>query len=220
MQPPPPAAFQVVTLLLGLLGELGVLACCGLPLWRRTVASGRGLLLRQWTVEGLWASCVLPSPGKANCRQMLTAHGGEIPLDVYASRLLTLTCLLLGLLALILHCLGSGCLRWGPSPVHRPRLLAATAFLYLVASLSMLLAVSWPAFQLATDYQHPLLSEQLEVSLGPCIYLGWANGGVLLLAGMLLGCWGCRAGGSAAAASSHGGRKGGKWSDDAGSNFL
>ncbi|XP_072889562.1 claudin i [Hemitrygon akajei] len=216
MPPPPPAAFQVVVLLLGLLGELGVLACCGLPLWRRTVASGRGLLPRQRSVEGLWVSCVLPAPGKATCRQMWIAHGGEIPLDVFASRLLTLASLLLGLLALSLHCLGSGCLRWGPAPIHRPRLLAVTAFLQLVAALAMLLAVSWPAFLLATDYQHPLLFEQLEVSIGPCIFLGWAAGGLLLLSGMLLGCWGCRAGGSAAGASG----KGGKWSDDGGSNFL
>ncbi|XP_055521747.1 claudin-9-like, partial [Leucoraja erinacea] len=181
MSPKPPL-LQCWGLILSLLGWLGGLVCCSLPWWKEILFRGSGLLLRHRSVEGLWITCSLPGKGKANCR-LHSVPDADLPLDVRASRALTLACLVSGLLGLVLQILGSRWCSCVSGNGTKRRLAAGGSCLCALAGLALLLAVSWPAFILATEFDHPMITESLDVSLGACIYLGWAAGGALLLGG-------------------------------------
>ncbi|XP_069785089.1 claudin-9-like [Narcine bancroftii] len=188
--PPHSAFLQTTGLLLCSLGWAGSLACCVLPFWKATTFSGQNIMTKQRMIEGLWVTCTLPSPGKASCTVYKSSHK-ELSMDVYAARILCLCCLLSGLLGLVLQCLGSQCTNCVPMPALKSRLLRCSGLLCAFGGLALLVAVSWPGYLLATEFYHPLVSEVLDIKVGPCIYLGLASGASMLLGGCLLGCWCC-----------------------------
>ncbi|XP_078394305.1 claudin-6-like [Cetorhinus maximus] len=173
-------------------------------------------MIKQKMTEGLWVSCILPGPGKANCRAF-SSSGKEVTLDVQIGRILTLTTVTMAFLGLCVNCLGTRCISCVPSQGVKSRLLAASGVVFIVAGAAQLLAVTWPAYVLATDFHHPLVSEVLHISIGPCIYLGWAAGGLLLMGGCLLGCPCCR---RCRRPDYDGQYPAGRGSDSAGRNFV
>ncbi|XP_072423536.1 claudin-6-like [Chiloscyllium punctatum] len=182
---------SVVGLILATVGWLASVACCSLPLWKRTEFSGQTLMVRQTMVEGLWVSCILPGVGKANCRTY-SGSGKDVPLDVYVGRILTLAAVATAFLGLLVNWAGSRCCSLVGSQETKSRLLTASGLAFLVAGAAQLLAVTWPAYVLATEFHHPLVHEVLAISIGPCIHLGWGAGALLLAGGALLASPCCR----------------------------
>ncbi|XP_072340047.1 claudin-4-like [Scyliorhinus torazame] len=182
---------QLIGVFLSTLGWLSSVACCILPLWKYTTFSGQTLMIKQKMTEGLWLSCILPGPGKANCRTF-SSVGKEVTLDVYIGRILTLATVTMAFLGLFVNCLGARCINCIPSRNAKSRFRTASGVIFIVSGIAQILAVTWPAYVLATEFYHPLVSEVLLVSIGPCIYIGWVAGTLLLLGGCLLGCSCCR----------------------------
>ncbi|XP_059499260.1 claudin-9-like [Stegostoma tigrinum] len=178
-------------LVLAALGWVGTVACCGLPLWKRTEFSGQTLMVRQTMVEGLWVSCILPGVGKANCRTY-GSSGKDVPLDVYVARILTVAAVATSFLGLVVNCAGSRCCSLVGSRALKARLLTASGLSFLASGAAELLAVTWPAYVLATEFYHPLVNEVLAISIGPCIHIGWGSGAVLIAGGSLLALPCCR----------------------------
>uniref|UniRef100_UPI00398F30D6 claudin-4-like n=1 Tax=Pristiophorus japonicus TaxID=55135 RepID=UPI00398F30D6 len=181
---------QLTGVCLSALGWLGAVACCALPFWKHTTFLGLGGI-KQKMVDGLWFTCSLPGPGKANCKVFSSSHK-DLGLDFYVGRILTLATITMAFLGLLINCLGARCISCVPDKGVKAKLLTASGLIFILAGLAQLLAVSWPAYILATEFYHPLVAEMLVISIGPCIYLGLAAGTLLLLGGCILGCWCCR----------------------------
>uniref|UniRef100_A0A8C1U0B8 Claudin n=1 Tax=Cyprinus carpio TaxID=7962 RepID=A0A8C1U0B8_CYPCA len=80
---------------LGVLGWLGIIISCTLPLWRVTAFIGTNIVTAQIMWEGLWMSCVVQSTGQMQCKvydSMLA-----LPQDLQASRAILIIASLVGL---------------------------------------------------------------------------------------------------------------------------
>uniref|UniRef100_A0A8C2F170 Claudin n=1 Tax=Cyprinus carpio TaxID=7962 RepID=A0A8C2F170_CYPCA len=53
---------------LGILGWLGIIISCALPLWRVTAFIGTNIVTAQIMWEGLWMICVVESTGQMQCQ--------------------------------------------------------------------------------------------------------------------------------------------------------
>ncbi|XP_005875655.1 PREDICTED: claudin-5 [Myotis brandtii] len=82
------AALEILGLVLCLMGWVGLILACGLPMWQVTAFLDHNIVTAQTTWKGLWMSCVVQSTGHMQCK-------------MYDSVLLYAFC---GLLALVPLC--------------------------------------------------------------------------------------------------------------------
>uniref|UniRef100_A0AAZ1XQ67 Claudin n=1 Tax=Oreochromis aureus TaxID=47969 RepID=A0AAZ1XQ67_OREAU len=113
---------QLLGLFLGVIGFLGSIITCGLPLWRVTAFIGANIVTSQVIWEGLWMNCVTQSTGQMQCKvydSML-----ELAQDLQAARALTVIAIIVGVFGILL---GGVC--WTANTVIRdfynPTLIAA-----------------------------------------------------------------------------------------------
>ncbi|KAG7272682.1 hypothetical protein CRUP_008510 [Coryphaenoides rupestris] len=59
----------------------------------------------------------------------------------------------------------------------------------LLAGLLLIIPASWSAHNIVRDFNNPLLVASQKRELGACIFVGWAAGALLVLAGGLLCCF-------------------------------
>ncbi|XP_028267952.1 claudin-4-like [Parambassis ranga] len=166
---------QTVCLALGVIGLIGVIVCCAVPRW--SVFKDFGTVKKTTILEGLWMTCELQSTGLQQCR----AFDVWIDPSLQASRAMTITsCLLSGLSLLMLFYTASFTTCMENKDAKRKNSQVAKVGL-LLAGLLIIIAVSLFTFQ-------ALVFGRMHM-LGECIYVGWASGLLLLLAGGLLCCF-------------------------------
>ena len=59
---------ELLGMTLAVLGWLGTLVSCALPLWKVTAFIGNSIVVAQVVWEGLWMSCVVQSTGQMQCK--------------------------------------------------------------------------------------------------------------------------------------------------------
>uniref|UniRef100_A0A493TU96 Claudin n=1 Tax=Anas platyrhynchos platyrhynchos TaxID=8840 RepID=A0A493TU96_ANAPP len=62
------AALEILGLGLGILGWVGVILACGLPMWQVSAFIDVNIVVAQTIWEGLWMNCVVQSTGQMQCK--------------------------------------------------------------------------------------------------------------------------------------------------------
>ncbi|KAL6102665.1 uncharacterized protein ACO6RY_02231 [Pungitius sinensis] len=181
------AAVQMVCVTLGVLGMIGVVVACAVPLWKVTSFTGNNIVTAQSSQEGLWTSCVVQSTGQQQCKNYDSLL--ELPSELQAARALTIiSCMLCCLSLLVLFC-GADFTTCVENEDVKPKMSLVAAVGLLLAGLLVLIPVSWTAHIVVQNFNNPLVAANQKRELGACIYVGWGAGVLLLLAGGLLCCF-------------------------------
>ncbi|XP_054907761.1 claudin-4-like [Poeciliopsis prolifica] len=180
-------AVQMVCVTLGVIGLIGVITCCANPRWKMTAFIGANLVTAQVIYEGLWMNCVTQSTGRLQCKVYDSVMA--LPSDLQAGRLMTvISCILCGL-SLITLFFGSDLTRCFQNQGTKPKLRLVAAAGLLLASLLVIIPVSWSAYTVKRDFYNPALMSAIRRGIGVSIYIGWAAGALLILTGVLLCCF-------------------------------
>ncbi|XP_036396757.1 claudin-like protein ZF-A9 [Megalops cyprinoides] len=101
------AGLQMLGVGLCVLGWLGAIVSCALPLWRVTAFVGNNIVTAQVMWEGLWMSCVVQSTGQMQCK----VYDSMLALsrDLQASRALIVVSILLATIGLLASIVGGKC---------------------------------------------------------------------------------------------------------------
>lgn len=132
-------------------------------------------------------SCVVQSTGQQQCKNFESLL--ELSSDLQAARAMTIiSCMLSGLSLLILFC-GADFTTCVQNEDTKPKISLVAGVGLLLAGLLVIIPVSWSAHKIVRDFNNPLVPAAQKRELGACIFVGWAAGALLLLAGGLLCCF-------------------------------
>ncbi|KTG44039.1 hypothetical protein cypCar_00022985 [Cyprinus carpio] len=189
---------QLLGTTLGILGWLGIIISCALPLWRVTAFIGTNIVTAQIMWEGLWMICVVESTGQMQCQvydSMLA-----LPQDMQASRAILVFASLVGLIAIFTSFAGGKCVKCLPDGIAKARVAVAGGAGFVTAGVLGLVPPSWTAHQVIGDFYNPVVPQAQKRELGAAIFVCWGAAVLLLIGGGLL-CSSCPKG-----RMSHGGR--------------
>uniref|UniRef100_A0AAY4DCW0 Claudin n=1 Tax=Denticeps clupeoides TaxID=299321 RepID=A0AAY4DCW0_9TELE len=176
---------------LALLGWLGVIVACALPLWKVTAFIGTNIVTAQVVWEGLWMSCVVQSTGQMQCKvydSMLA-----LPQDLQAARALIVISVLAALLGLLPAVAGGRCTNCVEDEAAKARVAVTAGVLFMVSGLLCLVPVCWSANSVIRDFYNPQVTDPMKGELGASIYVGWVSGALLVIGGgMVCGSYASR----------------------------
>ncbi|KAK7938623.1 hypothetical protein WMY93_001949 [Mugilogobius chulae] len=178
---------QIVCVALGVLGLVGVIVCCAIPRWTMSSFVGSNIVTAQTTYKGIWMECVMQSTGQQQCKSYDSLL--VLPSDLQAARALTIiSAMIAGLALLILFC-GADFTTCIENEDYKPKICLISGIALIVAGVLVIIPASWSAHTVVREFNNPILTGQPKMELGPCIFIGWAAGVLLLIAGGLLCCF-------------------------------
>lgn len=178
---------ELVALVLGFIGLIGVAAVTGLPMWKVTAFIEENIIVMETRWEGLWMNCYR----QANIRMQCKVYDSllYLPADLQAARGLMCAAVALATFACIVASVGMRCTRFVDS---RPRtkhvVLVSGGCLFLAACVTTIIPVSWTAHVIIQDFYNPLLIDAQRRELGEALYIGWVTSALLFSAGVILLC--------------------------------
>uniref|UniRef100_A0A4W5QF77 Claudin 30 n=1 Tax=Hucho hucho TaxID=62062 RepID=A0A4W5QF77_9TELE len=169
---------------LSLLGWVGVILTCALPMWRVTAFIGATIITSQTIWEGIWMSCVVESTGQIQCKPYDSLLA--LSSDLQAARALTVLAIATGAAGLLLAFVGGKCTRFldeqGGGVKER---VAVTAGAVLIATgVLCLIPTSWAAGRVVQGFYSSTTDAQRR-EIGACLYIGWGASILLILGGGL-----------------------------------
>uniref|UniRef100_A0A3B3I7E7 Claudin n=1 Tax=Oryzias latipes TaxID=8090 RepID=A0A3B3I7E7_ORYLA len=107
---------QMLGFVLGIVGFMGTIIVCVLPMWKVTAFIGANIVTAQIIWEGLWMNCVMQSTGQMQCKiyDSLLA----LPQDLQAARALMVLAIIVAIVGVILAVAG-GKLCWSANTIIR-----------------------------------------------------------------------------------------------------
>uniref|UniRef100_A0A674IAP0 Claudin n=1 Tax=Terrapene triunguis TaxID=2587831 RepID=A0A674IAP0_9SAUR len=178
---------QVLGIALSVIGWLGTILCCGLPMWRVTAFIGNNIVVAQIIWEGLWMNCVVQSTGQMQCKvydSMLA-----LPQDLQAARALVVIAIVLAVLGLLLAIIGGKCTNCVEDASAKAKVMIVSGIIFIIAGIMILIPVSWSANNIIRDFYNPMVTEaQKREELGASLYVGWAASALLVFGGAILCC--------------------------------
>ncbi|XP_043910096.1 claudin-3-like [Protopterus annectens] len=180
------AGLEMLGLTLSIIGWLGAIVCCVVPMWRVTAFVGNNIVVAQVIWEGLWMNCVVQSTGQMQCKiydSMLA-----LPQDLQAARALTIIGIILAILAIFIAIVGAKCTNCVEDKTAKAKITIMAGVLILLSGVMELIPVCWSANTIVQDFYNPLVIEAQKRELGPSLYMGWAGAAILILGGALLCC--------------------------------
>ncbi|XP_073697660.1 claudin-like protein ZF-A9 [Garra rufa] len=179
---------QLLGTTLGILGWLGIIISCALPLWRVTAFIGTNIVTAQIMWEGLWMSCVVQSTGQMQCK----VYDSMLALsqDLQASRAILIIASLVGLIAIFASFAGGKCTNCLPEGFAKARVAVAGGAFFVAAGVLGLVPSSWTAHQIIRDFYNPLVAQSQKRELGAAIFICWGAAVLMLIGGGLL-CSSC-----------------------------
>ncbi|XP_071352858.1 claudin-8 [Trachinotus anak] len=178
---------EVVALIIGFIGLIGVAAVTGLPMWKVTAFIDANIIVMETRWEGLWMNCYR----QANIRMQCKVYDSLLflPPDLQAARGLMCSSVALSTFALIVSAVGMKCTKVVD---HRARtkhiVLVAGGCLFLMGCITTLIPVSWTGHVIIRDFYNPLLIDAQRRELGEALYIGWVTSALLFTAGVILLC--------------------------------
>ncbi|XP_037360401.1 claudin-3 [Talpa occidentalis] len=171
---------------LAMLGWLGTIICCALPMWRVSAFVGSSIITAQIIWEGLWMDCVVQSTGQMQCKMYDSLLA--LPQDLQAARALLIVAILLGAVGLLVALVGAQCTTCVQDDTAKAKITIVAGVLFLLAALLTLVPVSWSANTIIRDFYNPLVPDSKRREMGSSLYVGWAATALQLLGGALLCC--------------------------------
>ncbi|XP_059934528.1 claudin-4 [Mesoplodon densirostris] len=177
---------QVMGIALAVLGWLGAILSCALPMWRVTAFIGSNIVTSQTIWEGLWMNCVVQSTGQMQCKVYDSLLA--LPQDLQAARALIVICIILAVLGVLISVVGGKCTNCVEDESAKAKTMIVAGVVFLLAGLLVLVPVSWTAHSVIRDFYNPLVASGQKREMGASLYIGWAASGLLMLGGALLCC--------------------------------
>nr|AAG44257.1 transmembrane tight junction protein claudin [Xenopus laevis] len=177
---------QILGMAMSIIGWVGSIISCALPMWRVTAFIGNNIVVAQIIWEGLWMNCIVQSTGQMQCK----VYDSMLALaqDLQAARALTVICILVALLAMFIGIVGAKCTNCIEDENTKAKVSMVSGIVFLVAGILMLIPVCWSANSIIRDFYNPLVVEAQKRELGAALYIRWASSALLLLGGSLLCC--------------------------------
>nr|XP_028564234.1 claudin-4-like [Podarcis muralis]XP_028564235.1 claudin-4-like [Podarcis muralis] len=179
-------ALQMGGLVLSVLGFLGAILACAMPMWKVTAFIGSNIIVAQVFWEGLWMNCVYESTGQMQCKVYDSLL--DLPADLQAARALVVVSIAISALALLVAITGAECTRCVEDPEAKGRVSAVAGGGFIMAGLTLLVPISWSASAIVSNFYNPLVPEALKRELGISLYVGWAASALLVFGGAMLCC--------------------------------
>ncbi|XP_059207616.1 claudin-like protein ZF-A89 [Centropristis striata] len=177
---------QILGVGLAVLGWIGTILICMLPLWKVSAFIGNNIVVAQAIWEGLWMSCVVQSTGQMQCKMHDSLLG--LPPDLQAARAMVVISILFSLFGLLLSVVGAKCTTCVGDKATKARVAISGGVFFLLSGALCLVTVSLPANTIIKDFYNPLVPDAQRRELGACLYVGWGASGLLLIGGALLCC--------------------------------
>lgn len=173
---------------LGIIGLLGDIIVCALPMWKVSAFIGANIVTAQIIWEGLWMNCVMQSTGQMQCKiyDSLLA----LPQDLQAARALTVVSIIVCLFALILGIAGGKCSNFVEKDTTKVKVAIASGITFIIAGVLCLIPVCWSTNAIVQGFYNPTLISAQKRELGAALYIGFGTAALLIIAGGLL-CSSC-----------------------------
>ncbi|XP_044145847.1 claudin-5 [Bufo gargarizans] len=181
-------ALEIFGLSMCIVGWVGVILACALPMWQVSAFIAQNIVVAQFTWEGLWMSCVVQSTGQMQCKVYDSILALEPELQ--AGRALTVLASIVGLIALLVTIVGAQCTTCFQSSGVKSRIVFAGGVMYIVTGLLVLIPLCWTANIVIKDFFNPQVHSSKKREMGAALYVGWAATALLLLGGVLI-CLSC-----------------------------
>ncbi|ROL43568.1 Claudin-8 [Anabarilius grahami] len=178
---------ELIAVCLGIIGLIGTVAVTGLPMWKVTAFIGENIIVMETRWEGLWMSCFR----QANIHMQCKVYDSLLflPPDLQAARGLTCSALALSALGLLVSLFGlrcTSCLK--DQPRVKSMIVIAVGAMQILASVCVIIPVSWTAHTIIRDFYNPLLLDAQRRELGEALYIGWLTSAFLLASGVIFLC--------------------------------
>jgi len=179
---------QMLGFALAIIGFLGTIIVCALPMWKVTAFIGANIVTAQTIWEGLWMNCVMQSTGQMQCKiyDSLLA----LPQDLQAARALTVIAIIAAVFGVLLGVAGGKCTNFVEEETAKARVAIASGIIFIIAGVMTLIPVCWSANTIIRDFYNPIMTNAQRRELGAALYIGWGTAGLLILGGALL-CSSC-----------------------------
>ncbi|KAJ3588773.1 hypothetical protein NHX12_009627 [Muraenolepis orangiensis] len=178
---------QLVAIILAIIGFMGTILICALPMWKVTAFVGANIITAQVFWEGLWMNCVLQSTGQSQCKAYDSVLA--LPQELQASRALVCVSLGVSALAIGLTVVGADCTNFLRHDARRKMGAGiAAGAVFVAAGILCIIPVSWSAYSIITGFFNPFPTQERRGELGASIYVGWTSGVLLLIGGGMLCC--------------------------------
>ncbi|KAM3869352.1 claudin-like protein ZF-A89 [Diretmus argenteus] len=180
------AGLQIFGIFLAVVGFLGDIIICALPLWKVSAFIGNNIVTAQTFWEGLWMNCVMQSTGQMQCKvydSMLA-----LPRDLQAARALVVISILVVFLGLLLATAGGKCTNCIEDEVDKSKVAIASGVFFIVGGILCLIPVCWSAHEVIRRFYSPVLVDAQRRELGAALFIGWGSAALLFIGGGLLCC--------------------------------
>uniref|UniRef100_A0A8D2ZGT3 Claudin n=1 Tax=Scophthalmus maximus TaxID=52904 RepID=A0A8D2ZGT3_SCOMX len=128
---------QILGIGLAVLGWIGNILICMLPLWKVSAFIGNNIVVAQTIWEGLWMTCVVQSTGQMQCKVYDSLLA--LPPDLQAARAMVVIAILFSLFGLLLSVVGGKCTTCVGDKAAKARVaISAGVFFLLSGALSPL----------------------------------------------------------------------------------
>ncbi|XP_007906815.1 claudin 5a [Callorhinchus milii] len=177
---------EILGLALCVVGWLGVMLACGLPMWKVTAFIENNIILAQTVWEGLWMNCVVLSTGQMQCKvySSLLALGP----DQQTARALTVIASIMGLFGILITIFGAQCTNCIEGETVKARIVISGGAVFILAGFLLMIPVSWMAHTIVRDFHDPNVPSSKKREMGAALYVGWAASALLFIGGSLLCC--------------------------------
>ncbi|XP_015223087.1 claudin-4-like [Lepisosteus oculatus] len=177
-------ARQIVGLVLCIVGFLGVIIVCAIPMWRVTSFIQANIVTAQIIWDGLWMNCVMQSTGQMQCKIQDSLL--VLSQDLQAARALIVISIVVGALGIFVALLGAKFTGHMENESSKAKLVITGGVICIISGVLCLIPVSWTAATIISDFYNPLLISSGKRELGAAIYIGWGTSGLLLIGGSVL----------------------------------
>uniref|UniRef100_A0A8C5M9L2 Claudin n=1 Tax=Leptobrachium leishanense TaxID=445787 RepID=A0A8C5M9L2_9ANUR len=178
-------ALEIVGFLLALGGSLITAVSLAGGRWKSSTFSDN-IITSSVIYENLWKSCAEQSTGVSSCRNFDSVLA--LPAFVQACRALMIVSIILGLIACVLSLFGMKCIKVGSGDEYsKGKIALGGGLIFITAGLSCLVAVSWYAARVTSQFFDPLYAGT-KYELGSALYIGWAGSLLAILGGSFLCC--------------------------------
>uniref|UniRef100_UPI003AADBF54 claudin-3-like n=1 Tax=Centroberyx gerrardi TaxID=166262 RepID=UPI003AADBF54 len=160
---------QILGVGLAVLGWVGNIIICILPMWKVSAFIGNNIVVAQTIWEGLWMTCVVQSTGQMQCKVYDSLLA--LPPDLQAARAMVVIAILLSLFGLLLSVVGGKCTTCVGDRVAKARVAISAGVFFILSGALCLVTVCLPANTIIKDFYNPMVPDAQRRELGACLYM-------------------------------------------------